>query len=1018
MRVTEQFNNNNYGDLYTHLINPNFGRILKSVNMLEAFESGKGEYLYYSKNGEKIKCLDFLTNFGPDFFGINNEKLLNVAKNFFDSSSVNLCNASVPASAAVLADRLNRMTGKLTPGKNYVVKFANSGAEGVEVAFKVAELYKHKQIEIVVEKSRSNIQRAKREMAEGCVFSDGFIAKISQLLNSKRFYPIIEKQQLDISACSPDQILDFIHAVNEHILLDSELVTVALEKGFHGKTHGALRATYREEYREPYQRYLSKTLFVTPNSVASLTDVFKSQIDVYYIIKFQDGQLHLQEREWLKISSIIVEPVLGEGGAFVLDKAFLQSCRDLAEQHDIVFILDEVQCGLGRTGYFLSPEWSGVEGAIYILSKQLGGGVAKISATIIDTKYYDKDHDILNHSSTFNEDNFSSQIALEVLNLYENDRIQERVLKIGAYLKNRLIALQQEFPEVIENVTGMGLLLGVHIADQSASYSSFIRGFSELESLGAVIIAYLFNVFQIRVFVTTANEEPVIRLQPCAYISEEQCDQVVAALRHVCIILSRDNAYELLKFLTGHTEPAKHEEIEDFSHLRTPAAANIEQEIRQSKNTAFMLLHILDHTHPKKYLDDSLRKFTDDEMTFLIEKFYGVSDDVYIEKHETRKITSQSGAEVLLVPIYTMIGPGKIKAALKSAKTGDNNSLRYLLRIAENAKQEVIDFGGTALGYGGYWSIVAQYGTGYQDKQFFVPAFQDEGRIKQTTGNTFTAHITALAIKEAITKLRAADDKVTLAAIGINGNICSSTALSLLKDVDQIIAVGSSLTSTKRSGIAICHYLLEMILKKGQIQGVAKSLLEIDSVREVLEKDDFKKDFQTAFAENNQVRLHQLGEAIFNLLNNETQAPVRISDDPKWSVKNANVIFTATNSPNVLLFKDDMPTEQDKEIYIIDTSTPHNVDKAVNEFPHIHRRGGGLVTTASKQPLIFKGTDINDEDLFACIAETLLIAADEHAKPSAGAISIEDLENIAQAGEKFGFILSENEGKHDIFGEM
>jgi acetylornithine/succinyldiaminopimelate/putrescine aminotransferase len=178
--VTEPVNMN-YSELYTHLINPNFGRILKSVNMLEAFEGGKGEYLYYSKNGETIKCLDFLTNFGPDFFGINNENLISVAKNFFDSAKVNLCNASVPASAAVLADKLNRMTGNITHGKDYVIKFANSGAEGVEVAFKVAELYKYNQIEILVEKSRANIQRAKREMAQGSVFSEGFISKFSIL---------------------------------------------------------------------------------------------------------------------------------------------------------------------------------------------------------------------------------------------------------------------------------------------------------------------------------------------------------------------------------------------------------------------------------------------------------------------------------------------------------------------------------------------------------------------------------------------------------------------------------------------------------------------------------------------------------------------------------------------------------------------------------------------------------------------------------------------------------------------
>ena len=998
-------------------MNPNFGRILKSIDMLVAFEGGQGEYLFYTKHGKRVQCLDFLTNFGPDFFGINNEKLIAAAQNFFAGKNTNLCNACVPSSAAVLAEKLNRMTSEAAGGGEYVVKFANSGAEGVEVAFKVAELYKYKQIDRLLEKSRSNIQRAKHAIAAGQAFSENFIRNAVRLINEKRFAFIVKQQQLDIAACTADQILDFIYAVNEHILLNTELATMALEKGFHGKTHGALRATYKKEYRKPYQRYLSKTIFVPPNDVQALQLAFDQQKELYYQIKFQDGQMQWQEIPWTKVSTIIVEPVMGEGGAHQLDDAFLQACRDLANQHDIALILDEIQCGLGRTGYFLSTQRSGIKGDLYILSKQLGGGIAKISATMIESKYYDKDDDILNHSSTFNEDNFSSHIAMEVLNIYETDGIQDRVLDTGAYLKSRLEALQQEFPQVIEKVTGMGLLLAVHIADQSNSYSVFIRSLWDMESLGAIIIAHLFNVYNIRLFVTVSNERPVIRLQPCAYIKKEQCDYVVSALRQICLILSRDNAYELMKFLTGHLAPAQPDDVKDFSHLREAPKVDVASYIHQGGKTAFMLLHILDYTHPKKYLDHSLAQFTDEELTSLIDKFYGVSDDVYVGTRDALKIKSAAGTEVVLVPIYTLAGPTKIKDALQFAKSGkDNNqALRYLLRITETAKQEVIDLGGTALGYGGYWSIVAQYGLGYQDERIFVSAFEDEGRVKQTTGNTFTAHITALAIREAIAKVHAKGEKVTLAAIGINGNICNSAALSLLKDVERIIAVASSLPSSERAGIAICQHLLKMILQDNEISGVAKALLAIDSVRDKLENEAFRQAARLALENDDQAKARELSKALLDCLRNTADSPVILSADPKWSVQQANILFAATNDPNVLISKEDIPKEQDKDIYIIDTSTPHNVDKNVNELPHVHRRGGGLVTTYSGQQLIFKGTDLHEADLFACIAETLLVAVDEKAKPTVGAITVEDLENMAHAGGRFGFILSENEGKTEIF---
>lgn len=1005
------------GELYTNLINPNFGRVLNSIDMLVAFESGQGEYLFYTKNGKTVQCLDFLTNFGPDLFGINNERLVTVAKNFFDGAQVNLCNAGVPASAAVLADKLNRMTNAAAGGGEYVIKFANSGAEGVEVAFKVVELYKYKQIDMLVESARSNIQRAKHAIAAGHGFSEDFLRRAVQLINEKRFAFIVEQQQLDISACSAGDILDFIYAVNEHLLLRTELATIALEKGFHGKTHGALRATYKKEYRKPYLRYLSKTVFVPPDDVQALHAAFAQQMEIYYQIKFQDHQLHWQEIPWTKVSSIIIEPVMGEGGAYQLSKQFLQACRDAANQHKIALILDEIQCGLGRTGYFLSTEWSGVKGDLYILSKQLGGGIAKISATMIESKYYDKDDDILNHSSTFNEDSFSSRIALEVLNIYETDRIQERVLETGGYLKARLEALQREFPQAIEKVTGMGLLLGIYIADQSTSYSVFIRSLWEMESLGAIIIAHLLNVFNIRLFVTVSNDRPVIRLQPCAYIKKEQCDYVVSAMRHICLILSRDNAYELMKFLTGHLTPAQPDDIKDFRPLRTAPKVDVERYIQQGGKTAFMLLHILDYTHPKKYLDHSLAPFTDAELTYLIDRFYGVSDDVYVGTHDALKITSTTGSEVVLVPVYTLAGPTKIKDALQLAKTGaDNNrALRYLLRITETAKQEVIDLGGTALGYGGYWSIVAQYGLGYQDERIFVSAFEDEGRVKQTTGNTLTAHVTALAIREAIAKVRAKGETVTLAAVGINGNICNSAALSLLKDVERIIAVASSAVSIERAGIAICQYLLKMIVQDHTISGIAKTVLAIDSARGKLENPVFRQAVQDALDNDDQAKARELSKELLNCLRNSADSPVILSDDPKWSVKQANIIFTATNDPNVLIFKEDFSEEQDKDIYIVDTSTPHNVDKGVNELPHVHRRGGGLVTTHSGQQLIFKGTDLHEADLFACIAETLLVAVDEDAKPTVGAIGVEKLENMACAGERFGFILSENEGKTEIF---
>jgi acetylornithine/N-succinyldiaminopimelate aminotransferase len=127
---------------------------------------------------------------------------------------------------------------------------------------------------------------------------------------------------------------------------------VALEESFHGRTMGALSVTGHESYRTPFAPLVPGARFVAPNDIDALRAAVSSNT-----------------------SAILLEPIMGEGGVVPLTPAFLQAASALADQHGAVLILDEIQCGLGRTGTMFAFQQAGIVPDIVTLAKPLGGGL-------------------------------------------------------------------------------------------------------------------------------------------------------------------------------------------------------------------------------------------------------------------------------------------------------------------------------------------------------------------------------------------------------------------------------------------------------------------------------------------------------------------------------------------------------------------------------------------------------------------------------------------------------------------
>lgn len=213
---------------------------------------------------------------------------------------------------------------------------------------------------------------------------------------------------------------------------------VSLEGSYHGRTFGALSVTGQEKHRSGFEPMLGGNVgFARLNDVASLRAAVNAHT-----------------------CAIVLEPIQGEGGVRECSPEFLQAAREAADAHRALLVLDEIQCGLGRTGSYFAFQQAGILPDIVCIAKPLAGGLPMGAflareqyATVIATG---------KHGSTFGGGPFTCQVALEFLKTIEEERVFENVLNVGAYMKERLSALAQASP-VAKEARGRGLMQSLEL---------------------------------------------------------------------------------------------------------------------------------------------------------------------------------------------------------------------------------------------------------------------------------------------------------------------------------------------------------------------------------------------------------------------------------------------------------------------------------------------------------------------------------------------------------------------------
>ncbi|MFI3212392.1 MAG: aspartate aminotransferase family protein [Eubacteriales bacterium] len=264
---------------------------------------------------------------------------------------------------------------------------------------------------------------------------------------------------------------------------------IAMNHSFHGRTLGALSVTGNPHYREAFEPLCGNIKFADLNDFNSVLE--------------QVGE---------KTCAIIFETVQGEGGIHPVTQEFMEQVRALCDEKDILLILDEIQCGMGRTGHMYAWQKYNVKPDIMTTAKALGGGVP-VGAFLMSEAVAKMSLTSGDHGTTYGGNPLATAAINKVLDLFEENHIIEHVTQVGEYLEKQLDSLASKY-ECIETRRGVGLMQGL-VFDKS---------------VGEIIIKALEKGLIL------INAGPnIIRFVPPLIITENQVDTMISILE-TCIL--------------------------------------------------------------------------------------------------------------------------------------------------------------------------------------------------------------------------------------------------------------------------------------------------------------------------------------------------------------------------------------------------------------------------------------------------------------------------------------------------
>jgi len=268
-------------------------------------------------------------------------------------------------------------------------------------------------------------------------------------------------------------------------ILESKAEIIACEGNFHGRTMTAVSLSSDEEYRKGFGPMLPGIKIIPYGDIQALKAAITPNT-----------------------AGFLFEPIQGEAGIKIPPPGFMKEASELCKANNILFVADEIQAGLGRSGKLFACDWEGVIPDMYILGKALGGGVFPISCVVAN-------RDVLgvfnpgSHGSTFGGNPLACAVSLASLDVMEEEKLVERSLELGTYFMEQLKEVKNPF---INEIRGRGLFIGVELTEPARGYCE------KLKEKGLLC---------------KETHDTVIRFAPPLVITKEELDWAIERIKQV-----------------------------------------------------------------------------------------------------------------------------------------------------------------------------------------------------------------------------------------------------------------------------------------------------------------------------------------------------------------------------------------------------------------------------------------------------------------------------------------------------
>lgn len=718
---------------------------------------------------------------------------------------------------------------------------------------------------------------------------------------------------------------------------------LSTKNSFHGKTMGALSATGNPSYQLAFGAPLVGFEHIEYGNLDALEAELQANPEKY--------------------AALLIEPIQGEGGIVVPPAGYLKKAKEICHNYGVIFVLDEIQTGLGRTGSLFACMDEDVTPDVMLLAKALGGGIIPIGACLCTEEVYNKEF-ADKHSSTFAAGSLACRVGIKVMDILTRDQGQliRDIRQKGQLYREKLEELKDRYPRIVKSIRGRGLMLGIEFGvDRDTFPGSLIGVIAEQEYLTPIISSYLLNTENLRV-APTLNGNHVIRVEPPLTITEEQILDSVERIGNMLEVLNEGHTAKFLSYLIDLQEEKKYPKaVHKKESTATPSG-------QPEEGRFAFLIHPVDLKNYCEF-DESLYAFNEDELMQLTNRWNDMVEPFVVSG---TKIYSAAGHEAY----------GEFIAIPRTAEELINLPKDQVLGELKAAIQLARDRGAQLVGLGAFTSVVSMGGLYLKDED-----------MPLTTGNSFTVVSAVDAVLNALPRLETAPEEATVAIVGATGSIGKGTAMLISESVSQLILIGnpnnheSSMKRLYKIAGEIYQYLATLMEQKTHFQrfsiGYKLSKMKLPAPNAPL------KEF-VEFANGLDPNV----------------SPIIITTSIPEMVPMADVVISATNSIDKLIAPDHLKYGS----IVCDMSRPGNVSKEVDQVrPDVLVIDGGVIEVPGLPSL---GWNFGFEKglAYACMAETMMLALEQHythTSIGSSGVSLESILFTRSLANKHGFKLAD-----------